>query len=42
VAAVVADSGPGIRVRVVRTDRQANVAVHERLYTAVTDALADL
>ncbi len=41
-AAAVAEPAPGIRVRVVRTDRQANVAVHERLYAAVAEALADL
>jgi 2-succinyl-5-enolpyruvyl-6-hydroxy-3-cyclohexene-1-carboxylate synthase len=40
-AATVAQPAPGIGVRVIRTDRQANVAVHQRLYTAVADALAD-
>ena len=41
-AAVVASPERGIRVRVVRTDRQANVAVHQRLYDRVAEALADL
>lgn len=41
-AAVVADPQPGIRVRVVRTDRHANVAVHQRLYDRVAEALAEL
>ncbi len=41
-AAAVAEPAPGIRVRVVRTDRQANVAVHQRLYDLVAVALADL
>ena len=41
-AAAVAEPVPAIRVRVVRTDRQANVAVHRRLYAAVAEALADL
>ena len=34
--------GKASRVRVVRTDRQANVAVHQRLYAAVAEALAEL
>ena len=41
-AAVVASPAAGVRVRVVRTDRQANVAVHERLYAAVAEALVDI
>jgi len=41
-ASVVASPEPGIRVRVVRTDRQANVAVHERLYDRVAQVLGDL
>ena len=41
-AAAVATPEPGIRVRVVRTDRQANVDVHQRLYDLVADALAEL
>jgi 2-succinyl-5-enolpyruvyl-6-hydroxy-3-cyclohexene-1-carboxylate synthase len=41
-AAVVASPEPGIRVRVVRTDRQANVAVHQRLYDRVAEVLAEL
>jgi len=41
-AGVVASPEPGIRVRVVRTDRQANVAVHQRLYDRVAEALGDL
>ena len=35
----VADTSPGIRVRVVKTDRQANVEVHQRLYDRVAEAL---
>lgn len=38
-AQVVAEPAPGVRVRVVRTDRRANVAVHRRLYDAVAAAL---
>ena len=41
-AAAVAEPAPGVRVRVVRTDRQANVGVHQRLYAAVARALGDL
>lgn len=33
------DWKPGVRVQVVRTDRDANVAVHDRLNQAVADAL---
>ena len=41
-AAAVAEPVSASRVRVVRTDRQANVAVHQRLYAAVAEALAEL
>ncbi|MET0882970.1 MAG: thiamine pyrophosphate-dependent enzyme, partial [Acidimicrobiales bacterium] len=41
-AAAVAEPVSASRVRVVRTDRQANVAVHQRLYAAVVEALAEL
>jgi 2-succinyl-5-enolpyruvyl-6-hydroxy-3-cyclohexene-1-carboxylate synthase len=41
-AAAVAAPEPGIRVRVVRTDRQANVAVHQRLFDLAAEALGDL
>ena len=34
------DWKPGVRVCVVRTDRDANVALHQRLDAAVTDAVA--
>jgi 2-succinyl-5-enolpyruvyl-6-hydroxy-3-cyclohexene-1-carboxylate synthase len=37
--AAVAEPARGIRVRVVRTDRQANVAAHQRLYDLVAEAL---
>lgn len=41
-AAVVATPQAGIRVRIVRTDRQANVAVHQRLYDQVAERLGNL
>ncbi|MET1041149.1 MAG: 2-succinyl-5-enolpyruvyl-6-hydroxy-3-cyclohexene-1-carboxylic-acid synthase [Acidimicrobiales bacterium] len=41
-AAAVAEPVSASRVRVVCTDRQANVAVHQRLYAAVVEALAEL
>lgn len=41
-AAVLAAPEPGIRVRVVKTDRHANVAVHQRLYDRVAEVLAAL
>ena len=40
--AAVRAPGPGLRVVVVRTDRQANVAAHDRLHTAVAAAVAAL
>ena len=41
-AAVVSVPEPGLRVRVIRTDRQANVAVHQRLYDRVAAALGQM
>jgi len=41
-AAAVAGPAPGIRVRVVRTDRQANVARHQQLYDRVAEVLEGL
>ncbi len=41
-AAVVCSPEPGVRVRVVRTDRHANVAVHQHLYDRVAEALEGL
>jgi 2-succinyl-5-enolpyruvyl-6-hydroxy-3-cyclohexene-1-carboxylate synthase len=39
--AVVAAPGPGLRVVVARTDRDANVGIHDRLNQAVVDAVTE-
>jgi 2-succinyl-5-enolpyruvyl-6-hydroxy-3-cyclohexene-1-carboxylate synthase len=38
-ASAVQDTSPGVRVRVVKTDRHSNVATHEAIYDAVAKAL---
>jgi 2-succinyl-5-enolpyruvyl-6-hydroxy-3-cyclohexene-1-carboxylate synthase len=40
-AAVAGAAKPGVRVVVVRSDRTANVAAHDRLHQAVSDRIAD-
>ncbi len=42
VRAAAADVGPGVRVVVARTDRQANVVAHQDIYAQVADAVSRL